>query len=115
MYPASESGYRDFLAINTTFSFHIRYFIGDELVGVAVTDQIQSGLSAIYTFFEPDLSNRSLGVQSILTQLALCRVLDLPYLYLGYWVPGCSKMQYKIDYRPVELLVNGQWQRFRDR
>ena len=110
MYPASQTGYEDFLATSKPFSFHIRYFDGDSLVGVAVTDQLKTGLSAIYTFFEPDLEKDSLGVYSILKQLELCSTLQLPYLYLGYWVPGCQKMQYKTQYKPTELLVEGEWQ-----
>jgi leucyl-tRNA---protein transferase len=113
MYPASPSSYGDFLAMDTDFSFHIRYFIEERLIGVAVTDQLLSGLSAIYTFFDPDLNQRSLGVFSVLTQINICRSLNLPYLYLGYWVPGCAKMNYKTDYKPIELLINNQWQRMK--
>jgi arginine-tRNA-protein transferase len=66
-------------------------------------------LSAIYTVFDPDMPERSLGVLSILQQIEFCRELDLPYLYLGYWIRDCDKMRYKTDYRPVELLVNNRW------
>lgn len=110
MYPASQSGYEDFLATSKPFSFHIRYFDGNTLVGVAVTDQLKTGLSAIYTFFEPELEKDSLGVFSVLRQIELCNALHLPYLYLGYWVPGCQKMQYKTQYKPTELLIDGEWQ-----
>lgn len=110
MYPATPTGYEDFLAVNREFSFHIRFFDQDQLVAVAVTDRLISGLSAIYTFYEPDLDSRSLGVFAILSQIELCKKWSLPYLYLGYWVPGCQKMQYKIDYQPTELLIDGQWQ-----
>ncbi|EAR09661.1 arginyltransferase [Reinekea blandensis] len=111
MYPASKISYQDFLATETPFSWHLRYFDQDRLIAVAVTDQLHSGLSAIYTFFEPDIDYLSPGVFSILRQLELCEQRNLPYLYLGYWVPGCQKMQYKTDYRPIELLVDGRWQR----
>lgn len=109
MYPASESSYQDFLTTERDFSFQIRYSMGDKLIGVAVTDRIKTGLSAIYTFFDPDLERRSLGVYSILQQIQLCKDLNLPYLYLGYWIPGCRKMNYKTSYQPVELLIDGQW------
>lgn len=110
MYPATRTGYEDFLAAEQPFAFHIRYFDGDKLVGVAVTDQLKTGLSAIYTFFDPELESQSIGVYSILKQINMCRTLNLPYLYLGYWVPGCQKMQYKTQYKPTELLIDGHWQ-----
>jgi len=111
MYPATKTGYEDFLATKNDYTFHIRMTLNDELVAVAVTDRLKSGLSAIYTYFSPELDKRSLGVFSILSQIELCKQWGLPYLYLGYWVPGCQKMQYKTQYQPTELLIEGQWQR----
>jgi len=110
MYPASEATYTDFLAINNAFSCQLHFTLDEQLVAVAVTDRLHSGLSALYTFFDPDLDKRSLGVFSILSQIALAKQWGLPYLYLGYWVPGCRKMQYKTQYQPTELLIDGQWQ-----
>jgi len=110
MYPTSEATYTDFLAINNKFSFQLHLTLNEQLVAVAVTDRLHSGLSALYTFFDPDLDKRSLGVFSILSQIALAKQWGLPYLYLGYWVPGCRKMQYKTQYQPTELLIDGQWQ-----
>ena len=78
---------------------------------MAVTDQQPNGLSAIYTFFEPDEERRSLGVLSILQQIEVCRSLGLPYLYLGYWVQDSAKMAYKTNFRPAELFQNNQWTR----
>ena len=74
-----------------------------------MTDRQPRGLSAIYTFFEPTAETRSLGVLSILKQIEWCRELSLPYLYLGYWIKDCDKMNYKIQYRPTELFVNQRW------
>jgi arginine-tRNA-protein transferase len=68
-------------------------------------------LSAIYTFFEPNEERRSLGVMSILQQIEVGRTLELPYLYLGYWVKDCAKMTYKTDFRPAELYQNNHWTR----
>lgn len=82
------------------------------LVGVAVTDVLPRGLSAVYTFFDPEREKHSPGVFSILTQIAQARRLGLPWLYLGYWVHGCRKMEYKTEYRPLQLLVNGHWKGF---
>lgn len=80
-------------------------------VAIAVTDATPSGLSAVYTFFDPALDKRSLGRYCILQQIELCRKWAFPYLYLGYWVNGCQKMQYKTDYRPQEHFENGTWRR----
>ncbi|MGH1461101.1 MAG: arginyltransferase [Neptuniibacter sp.] len=81
----------------------------DRLLAVSVVDALKNGLSAIYTFFEPDESKRSLGKFSILWQILHCHSKGLNYLYLGYWVRDCRKMSYKIDYHPFELLVEGEW------
>ena len=111
MYPASEDQFRSFLLSPWSASFFICLYQGQKLLSVAVTDQQPSGLSAIYTFFEPNEERRSLGVLSILQQIEVCRTLELPYLYLGYWVRDCAKMAYKTDFRPTELYQNNHWTR----
>lgn len=83
-----------------------------ELVACAVTDQSVDGYSAVYTFFDPQSAQRSLGVFGVLTQLRLTREAGLPYLYLGYWIEGHPKMHYKTQYRPIELFERGQWHEF---
>ena len=83
----------------------------DRIVGVAVTDATADGLSAVYTFFDPDFSARGLGRYCILQQIKLCQAMSLPYLYLGYWVDGCRKMQYKTEFCPQEQFDGHQWQR----
>jgi leucyl-tRNA---protein transferase len=85
---------------------------GGVLRAVAVTDLVAQGLSAVYTFFDPALSERSLGVFCILAQIEETRRRGLPWLYLGYWVAGCRKMAYKVEYRPIQLLRDGRWQTF---
>ncbi|MBK7043566.1 MAG: arginyltransferase [Rhodanobacteraceae bacterium] len=84
---------------------------GDRLVAAAVTDVTPIGLSAVYTFFDPDLATRSLGVFSILQQIAWAERLGLPHVYLGYWLDGHAKMSYKQHYQPREILEQGQWKR----
>lgn len=111
MYPASEDQYRSFLLSLWSNSVFISLYQDDRLLSVAVTDKQPRGLSAIYTFFEPSAGHRSLGVMSILSQIALCKEWDLPYLYLGYWIKDCDKMNYKTEYRPTEMFVNDQWVR----
>jgi arginine-tRNA-protein transferase len=111
MYPASEDQYRSFLLSPWSKSLFVSLYKENQLLSVAVTDRQPNGLSAIYTFFEPLEEKRSLGVLSILEQVKLCRQLELPYLYLGYWIKGCAKMAYKIGYRPAELYINHHWVR----
>ncbi len=79
------------------------------LVALAVTDFCASGLSAVYTFFDPDESARSLGTCAILSQIELAREQDLPHVYLGFWIPGHPKMDYKKRYHPLEILDGGAW------
>jgi arginyl-tRNA--protein-N-Asp/Glu arginylyltransferase len=70
---------------------------------------LDEGLSSVYTFYDPDLPG-SLGTYSILWQIEQCRVLDLPWLYLGYWIEASRKMAYKASFKPAELLIDGAWQ-----
>jgi arginine-tRNA-protein transferase len=79
------------------------------LVGVAVTDVCPEGLSAVYTFYDPDESARGLGTYAILRQIAWARELGLPHVYLGYWIAGHPKMDYKRSFRPLQVLRIGQW------
>jgi len=109
MYPANADQFRSFLLSSWAKTEFLCGYIGRELVFVGALDKQRDGYSAIYTFFEPDLAHRSLGVYSVLQQIALCQRLDMKYLYLGYWIKECQKMSYKTDYRPLELLVNKRW------
>ncbi|GMV30309.1 MAG: hypothetical protein AMXMBFR59_24340 [Rhodanobacteraceae bacterium] len=79
------------------------------LLGVAVTDVCPQGLSAVYTFYDPAETTRSLGTFAILSQLDWAARAGLPHVYLGYWIAGHPKMDYKRRYRPLELLVRGDW------
>jgi arginyl-tRNA--protein-N-Asp/Glu arginylyltransferase len=80
-----------------------------KLLAVAVTDILPDGLSAVYTFFDPDEKRRSLGVFSVLWQIEEAKARSLPWVYLGYWIQECQKMSYKANYRPLELFTNGRW------
>lgn len=77
---------------------------------VSVVDLLSDGLSAVYTFYDPDLPHASLGVYNVLWQIELCRKLGLDFVYLGYWIRECRKMAYKTDYQPAEGLLDGVWQ-----
>lgn len=83
------------------------------LVGACLTDQQADGLSMVYSFFEPDDEARpGLGTYIILDHILRASKAGLPYVYLGYWVKGSPRMQYKIRYQPIERLGPGGWQRF---
>ncbi len=86
---------------------------GDRLLAVAVTDALPQGLSAVYTFYEPGLPQRSLGTFAILQQIALAARRQLPFVYLGYWLPGHPKMDYKRRFGAMEILRDGKWQALR--
>ncbi len=90
---ASEESYRRFLVEpwgGATRFLELRH--GEQLAGVAVTDLLESGLSAVYTFFEPTFSARGLGIFAVLVQIETARQLGLPHLYLGYWIKESQKM-----------------------
>ena len=79
------------------------------LLAVAVTDVTPLGLSAVYTFFDPDEQARGLGTFAILQQIAWAQRAGLPHLYLGYWISGHRKMDYKRRYQPLEYFDGRQW------
>jgi arginine-tRNA-protein transferase len=112
MADASPAEYLAFLRADWCDTQFLEFRLADRLVAVAVTDLPRDGLSAVYTFFEPELAERSLGTFAILSQVARTRALGLPFLYLGYWIHASPKMAYKAGFRPIELWRAGQWQRF---
>ncbi|MDR1076127.1 MAG: arginyltransferase [Xanthomonadaceae bacterium] len=75
------------------------------LLALAVTDLLADGLSAIYTFYDPDMAQRGLGTAAILQQIEWARRESLPYLYLGYWIAGHAKMDYKRRFKPLESFM----------
>ncbi|MGQ0532893.1 MAG: arginyltransferase [Caulobacteraceae bacterium] len=79
------------------------------LAAVALVDALGDGLSMVYSFFDPEESRRSLGVYTILDHIQQARAAGYGYLYLGYWIPGSDKMHYKAEFRPLELLLGGEW------
>ncbi len=81
----------------------------DKLLGACLTDWLGDGLSAVYSFFVPEDTRRSLGTWAVLWLVERARALGLPYVYLGYWVPESRKMSYKARFRPSEVLVGGAW------
>ena len=106
----SREQYRHFLLQSNVDSRLIEFRERGALRMVSIVDQLQDGLSSVYTFFDPDVSGASFGTYNILWQIERCRKLDLPYLYLGYWIAQSRKMAYKIEFQPMQGLVNGRWQ-----
>ncbi|MFT3756019.1 MAG: arginyltransferase [Pseudoxanthomonas sp.] len=88
---------------------------GRRLVAVAVTDVLPDALSAVYTFYDPDYEARSLGTLAILRQLEWARREGRKHLYLGYWINGHRKMDYKRRFKPLEAFDGRQWQAFEQR
>jgi arginine-tRNA-protein transferase len=109
---ASPADYLGFLRADWSDTELLEFQLGDQVVAVAATDRVEDGLSAVYTFFSPELSARSLGTLAILTQIEAARDAGLPYLYLGYWIRDCRKMAYKANFRPLELCIQGRWRTF---
>ena len=83
-----------------------------KLLAVALSDVLSDGLSMVYSFFDPDEGERSLGTFMILDHIDRARAMGLPYVYLGYWVPGSRKMDYKGRFLPQERLTPSGWMRF---
>jgi len=82
-----------------------------ELIAIALTDILNDGLSMVYSFFEPEEQHRSLGTYMILDHIDRARSLGLPYVYLGYWIEGSKKMQYKGRFLPQQRLTAKGWVR----
>ena len=80
------------------------------LAAVSLTDVFDDGLSMVYSFYDPDLADLSLGTFAILDHIEIARDAGLPFVYLGYWVPGSRKMGYKAGFSAVEIYKGGQWQ-----
>ncbi len=87
---------------------------GGELIAVALTDRMSDGLSMVYSYFNPELEDRSLGTFMILDHIGRARAAGLPHVYLGYWVNGSRKMNYKVRFRPQEHLSSKGWELYED-
>jgi arginine-tRNA-protein transferase len=101
--------YATFLCVHGKNTVFYEFRHERKLLAVAVTDILPDGLSAVYTFFDPDEKRRALGVYSVLWQIEEAKARSLQWVYLGYWIEECQKMSYKANYRPLELFINGRW------
>jgi len=84
------------------------------LIGAMLADRLNDGLSAVYSFFSPKYSSRGIGTLMILWLINKAKDLDLPYVYLGFWIDGCGKMDYKSRFQPLEVHSRSGWQPFAD-
>lgn len=106
------SRYLDFLTADWCETDFVEFRDGcGNLLALAVCDRLARGLSAVYTWFDPDHAERSLGSFAILWQIQEVLRRGSDYLYLGYWIEDCAKMRYKGRYRPLEILRDGHWRR----
>ena len=110
MFPPSREQFELFLSNAWDCTRFLEFRIGKQLIGCAVVDHLPAALSAIYTYFDPEYAERSLGTLAVLLQIQLAQQLELEYLYLGYWIADCQKMNYKTHYRPLQLLRENIWQ-----
>lgn len=88
--------------------------LGKTLRAVCLTDVLDDGLSMVYSFYDPEMANASLGTYVILDHIDIARDAGLPYVYLGYWVPGSAKMGYKANFSGVEVYSGGEWKALDD-
>lgn len=106
---ASHEDFSQFLAAPWSPTAFLEFRVAGQLIALAVTDACSTGLSAVYTCFEPALPRRSLGTYAILQQVALARARGLPHLYLGYWIEAHPKMGYKARFNGLEVLGRNGW------
>jgi arginine-tRNA-protein transferase len=113
----SDMGLFDYVAMveETPVSTHIVEYRKPDgtLVAAALTDRLKDGLSMVYSFFHPGEEARSLGTYMILDHVHAAQRARLPYVYLGYWVRGSRKMDYKIRFSPLEALTQNGWEEMR--
>lgn len=106
--------YRQFLMGDWSDTWFMELRLEGQLIAVAVADLLMDGVSAVYSFYDPVLDQRGLGNYCILRLIERTQELGLPYLYLGYWIQDCRKMDYKGRFHPLETLLNDHWEQRHD-
>lgn len=104
--------YSEFLINPYIEGLFYEFRLENRLLGVAVVDVLDDGLSAVYTYFDPDEAARGLGVYAVLWQIEQAKASGLQHVYLGYWIKKCQKMAYKDQYRPFEVFRDGSWSEY---
>jgi len=106
----SPEQFRNFLLQSHVDSTLVEFREKGLLRMVSLIDILDDGLSSVYTFYDPDVEHSCFGTYNVLWQIELCKKLELDYLYLGYWIKESQKMAYKVNFKPLQGLVDGQWQ-----
>ncbi len=109
MYPPTEQQYREFLFSPWATTQFLSFYDDGKLVACAVVDMLEHGMSAVYTYFDPDYATFSPGKLAILRMIESARDNNLDYVYLGYLVKDCRKMKYKSEYRPLDCFIGNRW------
>lgn len=109
MNPEDKSGFHSFLSCGWGCAEFWEFRRENRLIACAVVDRTPHVLSAVYTFFEPEQQSRSLGTYAVLTQVLRAQAENIEHVYLGYWVPGSRKMDYKRNFKPLEILTHRGW------
>ena len=106
----SKEDFQKFLYNNWCDTKFLEFRLDQKLIAVAVTDMVGNGISAVYSFFNPELKQRSLGTYCILQQIEYAKKLQIDFVYLGYWLEDHDKMHYKKNFKPLELYLDDRWQ-----
>jgi len=109
MADCTPEDYIGFLSSTWCNTHFVEFSIANKLAAVAVVDQLDNALSAVYTFYDPDLADHSLGTYAVLWQVQQALQQQREFVYLGFWVDNSQKMAYKSHFQPLQLLSNGQW------
>ncbi|MFT6926416.1 MAG: arginyl-tRNA--protein-N-Asp/Glu arginylyltransferase [Psychromonas sp.] len=113
MFPASKKQYKEFISSTWSSSIFIEIYDREKLIAVSVTDLLSAenmkAWSALYCFYDPDYRSHSLGKFAVLCQLQLAKADHVEWLYLGYYIKECQKMNYKAQFRPHQRFIGRHW------
>lgn len=109
MFPPSREQFRGFLADQWQSTRYYEFRLDGRLIATSVADVMYNGISAVYTYFDPKEHRRSLGTFAILFLIEQAQCMGLPAVYLGYWIKKSDKMNYKSEFRPLELQDGSRW------
>jgi len=106
----TPNDYMQFFGSHWCETLFVEFSLENKLMAIAVVDVLKQGLSAVYTFYDPDLTSYSPGVFAVLWQIEQAALHDLDYVYLGFWIKNCRKMRYKSQFQPLFGFIDQNWQ-----